>query len=133
MKKNELVKLIESVKADKDEFVILSSGALVLRGILDEAQDLDIAVTRKGLEQLSKNYELKRKPNGFYTVTNMIECVEDEMIEKREKIGKYYLQDIFDYLDFIENSDREKDKKRVELVKKYINENNYVRKTKVRK
>ena len=128
MKRNEVEKIIENVKADKEEFVVLSSCSLVLRGILDEAKDLDIAVTRKGLEQLSKNYKLKRKPNGFYIVTDTIECVEDEMIGKREKIGKYYLQDIFDYLDFIENSDREKDKERVELVKKYIIENNYVRK-----
>ena len=62
MKKDELLKLIESLKIDKNEFWILSSGALVLRGIYDDAGDLDIAVTNKGLEELKKNYgELKWK------------------------------------------------------------------------
>ena len=137
MKKNELVKLIESVKADKDEFVILSSGALVLRGILDEAQDLDIAVTEKGLEQLKQTYNLVTKGNGFYIVTDNVECVCDGAIDKLEYkpelVDGYLCQNIYEYLNYLESSNREKDKKRVELVKKYINENNYVRKTKVRK
>ena len=35
-------------------FIVLSSGALVLRGIYDSAGDLDIVVTEKGLEQLKE-------------------------------------------------------------------------------
>ena len=61
MKKDELLKLIESLKIDKNEFWILSSGALVLRGIYDDAGDLDIAVTNKGLEELKKNTKSRIK------------------------------------------------------------------------
>lgn len=61
MNKEELIKLINSLKIDKEEYWILSSGALVLRGIYPEAADLDIAVTEKGLEELKKNYNLKQK------------------------------------------------------------------------
>ena len=43
------------------------------------------------------------------------------MPNKIEKFGEYYLQDIYDYYDFIKNSNREKDKKRIPLVKNYIN------------
>ena len=49
MVKEELVELIESLKIDKEEFWILSSSALVLRGIYPDAGDLDIAVTQKCL------------------------------------------------------------------------------------
>lgn len=59
MVKKELEKLIESLKIDRDEYWILSSGALVLRGILTDAGDLDIAVTKNGLEELMENYNLK--------------------------------------------------------------------------
>lgn len=48
MNKQELIELIESLKLDKNEFWILSSGALVIRGIYPDAGDLDIAVTEKG-------------------------------------------------------------------------------------
>lgn len=50
MNKEELLKLINSLKIDKEEFWILSSGSLVLREIYEIAHDLDIAVTFKGLE-----------------------------------------------------------------------------------
>ena len=56
MNKEELIKLVKSLKIDRDEFWILSSGALVIRGIYPDAGDLDIAVTEKGLQELKENY-----------------------------------------------------------------------------
>lgn len=119
MKKEELIELIESMNISKDDFVILSSSQLVLRGILDDAGDLDIAVTKKGLEDLGKQYDLVLKDNGFYKVSDKIECVLDDMC-KKELVDGYYLQDINEYLEYLESSEREKDKKRIPLVKEYI-------------
>ena len=61
MTKEELLKLIESLKIDSEEFTVISSSALVLRDIYDSAGDLDIAVTLKGLNQLKQNYNLIQK------------------------------------------------------------------------
>ena len=122
MNKEELLKLINSLKIDKEEFWILSSGSLVLREIYEIAHDLDIAVTFKGLEQLKKNYNLIQKENGWYIVNDKVECVLDTKEPyKIEKFGEYYLQDIYDYYNFIKNSNREKDKKRIPLIENYIN------------
>ena len=55
MNKEELIELIKTLKVSKEEFWVLSSGALVLRGIYPDAGDLDIAVTNKGMEELQKN------------------------------------------------------------------------------
>lgn len=120
MNKEELIELIKSVKIDKEEFTILSSSNLVLRDIYDSAGDLDIAVTKKGLEQLKNNYNLIRKENGWYIVNEKVECVLYEMNGRREKIGDYYLQEINDYLKFLKSSSREKDKARIPLVEEYI-------------
>ena len=101
MVKKELEKLIESLKIDRDEYWILSSGALVLRGILTDAGDLDIAVTKKGLEELMKNYNLKQKENGWYMVTDKIECVLDTKEDwKIEKLGEYNLESIKKYYSY---------------------------------
>ena len=118
----ELIELIKTLKIDKNEFTILSSSQLVLRDILETAGDLDIAVTEKGLEQLNQNYNLKPKGNGWYIVTEKIECVPDDMENKKEKEGEYYLQEINNYLEYLKTSKREKDKKRIPLVEKYISE-----------
>lgn len=124
MNKEELIELINSIRISKDEFWVLSSGALTLRGIYPDAGDLDIAVTDKGLEELKRNYELIRKENGWYIVTDKIECVCDgdknKMKYQPECLDGIYLQNINEYLEYLEGSTREKDKKRITLVKEYI-------------
>lgn len=124
MKKDELLKLIESLKIDKNEFWILSSGALVLRGIYEDAGDLDIAVTNKGLEELKKNYNLIRKENGWYIVNDEVECVcdgdKDKLKYKPEYNGEYYLQNINEYYEYLKQSSRDKDKVRIPIVENYI-------------
>lgn len=49
MNKKQLLELLNTLKKSKNEFWVLSSGALVLRDIYDKANDLDIAVTDEGL------------------------------------------------------------------------------------
>lgn len=120
MNKIELLELLKGLKINPNEFVILSSSALILREICDKTSDLDIAVTAKGLRELKENYNLIRKENGWYIVNDKTECVLDEMIGKKEKLGDYYVQDIYDYLLYLESSEREKDKLRIPWVKEYI-------------
>lgn len=121
MNKEELIKLIESLKVNKEEYWILSSGALVIRGIYQDAGDLDIAVTEKGLQELKNNYNLKKKDNGCYIVTDKIECVIDTKESwKIEKYGEYNLQSIEKYYEFLKKSNREKDKARIPLIEEYI-------------
>ena len=121
MNKEELIELIESLKLDKNEYWILSSGALVIRGLYPDAGDLDIAVTKKGLQELKNNYILKEKGKGWYIVNDKIECVLDTKEEwKIEKYGEYNLQSIEKYYDFLKKSNRQKDKARIPLIEEYI-------------
>ena len=125
MNKDELIELMNTLKIDKEEFWVLSSGALVLRGIYEDAGDLDIAVTHKGLEQLKENYNLIKKENGWYIVNDKIECVCDgnkEALEYNpEKLEcGYFVQNIFEYLKYLKSSSREKDISRIPLVESYI-------------
>lgn len=127
MNKNDLLELIKTLKIDKEEFWILSSGALVLRDIYSNARDLDIAVTNKGLEQLKNNYNMIQKENGWFIVSDIVECVcdgEKESLKYQpQKIGDYYVQNIKEYMEYLNNSDREKDKLRIPIVEKYIKQN----------
>ena len=124
MTKEQLLELLKTIKVDKEEFWLLSTGALTLRGIYKEAGDLDIAVTDKGLEQLNQNYQLKKKENDWYIVTDKIECVCDGKKEnlkyQPELVGDYYVQNLHEYLEFLEGSSRKKDQDKIEIVKKYI-------------
>lgn len=127
MNKEELLKLLKTLKLNKEEFWILSSSALVLRNLFPDAGDLDIAVTDKGLEELKKNYNLKQKENGWYIVNDKIECVCDGAKEnlkyQPELIDGYYVQNLKEYYEYLLNSNREKDKLRINIVKEKLNKN----------
>lgn len=118
MNKKELIELIESLNIDKEEFWLLSSGALVLRGIYPDAGDLDIGVSEKGLEQLKKNFELMPKGNGWYKVNDKVECVLDN--KDVEKVDGYNVENINRYYSYLLQSSREKDKLRIPLVEAYM-------------
>ncbi len=132
LNKEKLLKLIETLRIDKSEFWLLSTSALVMRGICSESSDLDIAVTDKGLEQLRRRYNLRPKGDGFYIVTDKVDCVCDGAIGKLkykpELIDGYLCQNINEYLNYLKASDREKDKQRIPIVKAYINNTDYTSK-----
>ena len=122
MNKEELISLIESLGIDYNEFWILSTGSLVLRGLWDRANDLDIAVTEKGLKELQSKYNLIQKENGFYIVNDMVECVQDTKDDyKVEKVGKYYLQSLEYYYEYLDGTKRDKDKEKYKILKKILN------------
>ena len=123
MNKKELLNLIETLEIDKSEFWVLSSGNLVLRDLLDNANDLDIAVTEKGLEQLKLQFNLVQKDNGFYYVNNLVECiVKTKDSNMYDKIGDLQLQNLEVYHEWLSTTKREKDKIKYEIVTKYLSD-----------
>ena len=124
MDKEELLELLSTLKIDKEEFWLLSSSGLVLRNIYPDAGDLDIAVTDKGLQELKQNYNLKFKDNGWFVVSDKIECVcdgsKDKLKFQPEEIDGYYVQNIREYYEYLCNSERKKDKKRIRIVEEYM-------------
>lgn len=124
MDKEELLELLSTLKIDKEEFWLLSSSGLVLRNIYPDAGDLDIAVTDKGLQELNQNYNLKFKDNGWFVVSDKIEGVcdgsKDKLKFQPEEIDGYYVQNIREYYEYLCNSERKKDKKRIRIVEEYM-------------
>lgn len=121
MKKIELLKLVDDLKLDKKDFWVLSSGSLVIRELLEEANDLDIAVTKEGLEKLKETFNLKQKENGWYIVSDDIECVEDEFESfKVEDYEGVNLQNLEVYYEYLKTSTREKDKMKYLIVKNQL-------------
>ena len=124
MNKKELELLIKELDIPKEEFYVLSSGNLTLRGLFKDAGDLDICVSKKGLELLKKKFNLKEKGNGFYQVTEKIECVVEDLSKRKyDDLGNYNGQSLEEYYGYLINSTREKDKIRLEIVEKELNKN----------
>lgn len=122
MNKEELEEVIRELGIPKEEFYVLSSGNLTLRGLFKDAGDLDICVSKKGLELLKNKFDLKEKGNGFYQVNEKVECiVEDLSKRKYDDLGDYNGQNLEEYYEYLKTSKREKDKIRLEIVEKELN------------
>lgn len=120
MNKLELIETIEELGLNTNDFYVLSSGALVLRNLYEEANDLDIAVNSKGLEHLNKKYNLISKENNWYCVNDKVECVLDTKAWEIEKVGKYNVESITKYYEYLKSSTREKDKIKRKIVEDYL-------------
>ena len=134
--KEKLLKLLSTLKVDKNEFWLLSSSMLMLRGISEDAGDLDLAVTNEGLKQLKSNYNIVYKDDKWFKIADNIECIcdgeKDKLKYQPELIEDYYVQNILEYYEYIINSPREKDQKRIPAVEKYMMEKGYSNHVKTR-
>jgi hypothetical protein len=119
MNKKRIIEELEQFQFDKHEYCILSSGALVVYGILEEAGDLDLALNESGLEKIKKVYpDIYQREDGWYTVTEECEVVIG--VVKKGFYHGYPLQDLQELLDFYKDRDFEKDKVKVEKINKFL-------------
>ena len=128
MKKVELLNLLEKLNFPKDEYYVLSGASLVLRGIREEASDLDLCISEELFNQIKDKYELtddKKNECGFYKINDNLEVVVDKKEKfKMEEGEKYNLEDLKTILDFKIKRNKPKDQKDIENIKKYLEENN---------
>ena len=128
MKKVELLNLLEKLNFPKDEYYVLSGASLVLRGIREEAGDLDLCISEELFNQIKDKYELtdeKKNECGFYKISDNLEVVVDQKEKfKMEEGEKYNLEDLKTILDFKIKRNKPKDQKDIENIKKYLEENN---------
>ncbi len=74
----------------KDEYYVLSGASLVLRGIKEEANDLDLCVSEELFDQIKDKFNLtdeKKNDCGFYKINDKLEIVVDE--KDIDNIKKY--------------------------------------------
>lgn len=123
MNRKALTELIDSLGIERSEFCILASGALVIRGIWPDADDLDMTVSPRGFQQLKEKNTIDENEPGHFSIGDRVEFrVSDKSLWKTETVDGYQLIDIHEYLRRILISEREKDRVRIPTVRKYIEE-----------
>ena len=123
MKKIELLNLLKELNFPKDEYYVLSGASLVLRGIREEANNLDLCISEELFKQIKDKYDLtdeKKNGCGFYKINDNLEIVVNKKEDFKMEIGeKYNLEDLQTILDFKIKRNKTKDKKDIENIKKF--------------
>ena len=124
MNKEELFELASSLNLPKEEFSIISGGALVAHGLRERTNDLDIDITQKGFNILKEKYSLELVLEDIkqYKVTDKIDCF---LVDKLESdivyIDNYPCESLISIYNFKKRINREKDRADILAIEKYLN------------
>ena len=124
MNKKELLELASTLDIPKEEYCIISGGALVAHGLREQTNDLDIDITQIGFDILKEQYslELVREDIKQYKVTDKIECF---LVDKLESdiiyIDNYPCESLISIYNFKKRINREKDQADILAIEKYLN------------
>lgn len=127
---------LQKLNLPKNEFVIIGTGPLVVAGILDKNDDLDIIVSQKLWNELKEEYPVKQKyvnnlKKNYIQIGN-IEIMStsagfgnkfkntERLIKKADIIEKYKVANLDDVIYYKECLNRKKDKEHILLIKKFM-------------
>lgn len=122
MKRREIIELLKSYKFDINEYIVLSGAAMVIHGLKDETNDIDISVTPEYYDYLLSHYDCEfEKINEFnhavYYIENVINFGRDYYDTERTIIDGISVQTIENIIRLKQYLNREKDKHDLELIK----------------
>ncbi len=131
MNKEEIVDILNKYGFAKDEYIVLSTGALILLGIKDKANDIDLAVSKNLYDRFLKEYNCEcsytSEVNGqvfnvysFDVFDFGLNYFDRENIEIVEGIP---IQSIEAVLKLKRDLGREKDLKDIKLIEEYCGNN----------
>ena len=76
MNKEEYIAGLERLNLPKSEFIILSSGSLLMRGLRETTADFDLCASKKLAEQINL-YRAPKDEKGFFTPFKNCQMMDD--------------------------------------------------------
>ena len=127
MNKEAIIKILNKYNFDKNEYVVLSTGAMVLMGIKTEAHDIDIAVSPKLWNEIIHQFngsftefEIKGKKVNIYSFDNF-DCGFNYFDRDRcVFVEGIPIQNIEAMIELKKDLGRDKDLKDLKLIDNYL-------------
>ena len=125
MERKDILSFLDKYDFDKEKFIIISGAALVILGIKEETNDIDIAVSDDLYDELVSNYDcqFEKEICGYQVwfidkIINFSKHYYDDL--EYVYYDGYKVQSLDSILKIKQKLNREKDKKDVEKIKKYL-------------
>ena len=128
MHKQELIEKLDALKLDKDKYCIISGGVLLLYGIKDTTNDIDLKMKPSYFEELKGRFNFKKSPKieyeDLYEINDEIEVVvKDYNDEEVQIVDGYPAESLELTLKWWVDHNRPKDQEKIQLVKDYLEAN----------
>ena len=119
MNKQEYIESLEKLNLPKSEYIILSGGSLLLRGLREKSADLDLCVSKKLAEQIDL-YHAPKDDKGFFTPYENCQMMDDFDRIEYDIVDGYQCESLKSILAFKKRVHREKDLKDIENIEAYL-------------
>ena len=119
MNKTEFIEKLEKLNLPRTEFVILSGGSLLLRGLRESTADLDITVSK----QLSRELHLHQCPqdeHGLYMPFEDVQMMDDMERFRFDLVDGYQCETLEQILEQKRKWNRPKDQKDIERILRHL-------------
>lgn len=127
LNKNDIINILTKYNFPKNQYCIISGASMVLQGIKQETNDIDISVSQELYDKLLENNScilektLPNKKNVWFLDKLNFSTNYYENIEKFE-YGGFSIQTPKDIIKLKKELNREKDKKDIELLESFLKE-----------
>ena len=124
MNKEKIIQILNKYNLDKDEYIVISGACMVLYGIKEITNDIDISVTDKYYNYLLNNYDcIFERINEFgekvYFIDNIINFSRTYYSDNKNYIDYIPVQAIDELIELKKYLNRDKDKIDIEKIMKY--------------
>lgn len=123
MTKTEVIEKLNNINLDKEKILILSGAALVLNGVLEYANDIDIACEKEYYEKI--NWPIKKGFFGidikYYDIFEISNNLYEDYKGSYNLINGYKVLNLEACLDLKRRTNKEKDKELIRKLEMIIN------------
>ena len=129
MNKEQIIKILKKYKLNNKEYIVISGAAMVILGIKEKTNDIDISVTKEYYEYLKNNYnvtfdKINRYNNEVYFIDNVINFGIDYYTENYINVDGINVESPNEILKLKRSLNREKDLKDIKLIENYMKDKN---------
>lgn len=119
MNKQEFIQGLEKFNLPKSEYIILSGGSLLLRGLREKSADFDLCCSKK-LARKIKLYDSPRDDKDFFIPFENCQMMDNFDEYEFDLIDGYQCESLESILAFKKRANRPKDQKDIEIIEKYL-------------
>ncbi len=123
MDKQEILKCLSEFPYDRNEYWVITGGAMVLYGIREETSDIDLGCSKRLADRLEADGCLFRRTDDgkrWFKYSEKMEIFEEWLSDSTETVCGINVVSIKGLIEMKQRLGRDKDKRDIELIKAFL-------------
>ena len=123
MNKAEFLHRLDELKLDKNRYCIIAGGVMLLHGLKDSTEDIDLKVQPDYFEELKSRFTFTKSPKPYPDLYELSDTVEvaARPFNQVEMVDGYPTEPLEQVLAWMKENHRPKDREKIRIIEDYLN------------